>query len=278
MKTTIFKPAPLGSLVLETRILTDGTRFDAMTQDNAGSGAVIAAGFVPSSALADPEDTGRTTVLSDKEIFFHQMYLQMEALIWTPVFAGLTHPGEAALPGQPLELPSVDSDRSYGREARRMKTAECEMLVSEFASAAKAAKAAHYAGVLIEMGKDSLLGAFLSPETNGRDDKYGGNVFKRMRLSAETVTAVKASQPDFPLIVAYDTTRNGRTDEEMLLQLAFIEEAGADAFLLEGEEEPEFIQRLRESCEVPVIRRPSEKTVLSAIRLLNEGKADFALI
>ena len=81
MKTTIFKPAPLGSLVLETRILTDGTRFDAMTQDNAGSGAVIAAGFVPSSALADPEDTGRTTVLSDKEICFHQMFLQMEALI-----------------------------------------------------------------------------------------------------------------------------------------------------------------------------------------------------
>ena len=65
MKTTIFKPAPLGSLVLETRILTGGTRFDAMTQDNAGSGAVIAAGFVPSSVLADPGDTGRTTVLSD---------------------------------------------------------------------------------------------------------------------------------------------------------------------------------------------------------------------
>ncbi|MGI6109927.1 MAG: hypothetical protein ACOYB8_08840 [Eubacteriaceae bacterium] len=281
MKNTIFKPAKLGALTLDTRILTVGRRFDAMLQDNTGSGAVIAGDFVPCAELAVPDNGERTMVLSDQDIFIHKMYLQMKDLCWTPVFAGLMHPGPGAQAGQPLELPSVISGKNYGREAQRISTSGCEVLASEFATAAAAAKAAGYSGVCIDMSCHTLLGAFLSPELNQRADKYGGSVFKRMRLPAETITAVREKQlPEFSIIVSFSVAPCGRSVEEMLLQIAFLEEAGADAILLdyEGEGDPELTQRLREACDVPVIRRPEAPTFLAGMRLVNNGLADFALV
>ncbi|MDI1231694.1 MAG: alkene reductase [Methylobacter sp.] len=65
-------------------------------------------------------------------------------------------------------------------------------IVAEYASAAENAKAAGFDGVEIHAANGYLLDQFLRDGTNRREDAYGGDIAKRMRLLLEVVEAVIA--------------------------------------------------------------------------------------
>jgi N-ethylmaleimide reductase len=65
-------------------------------------------------------------------------------------------------------------------------------IVAEYATAAQNAKAAGFDGVEIHAANGYLLDQFLRDGTNRREDNYGGDIAKRMRLLLEVVEAVIA--------------------------------------------------------------------------------------
>jgi N-ethylmaleimide reductase len=66
-------------------------------------------------------------------------------------------------------------------------TAEVEGVVGEYGHAARNAKAAGFDGVELHAGQGYLPMQFLSPNSNQRDDRYGGSAANRARFVAEVL-------------------------------------------------------------------------------------------
>jgi len=80
------------------------------------------------------------------------------------------------------------------RTPRRLDRKETGMIAEAFVEAAhRAVEIAGYDGVMIHAAHGYLLGQFLSPLTNHREDAYGGSVMKRARLLFEITDAVRSS-------------------------------------------------------------------------------------
>jgi N-ethylmaleimide reductase len=73
---------------------------------------------------------------------------------------------------------------------RALTTAEVGHVVEEFRAAARAAMAAGADGVEIHAANGYLLHQFLSSNANRRDDRYGGSVDNRIRLTVEVAAGV----------------------------------------------------------------------------------------
>jgi len=86
----------------------------------------------------------------------------------------------------------------YGRGSvtpRAMRRAEMERVTGDFARAARLAGAAGADVLLLDLAHGYLLGGFLSPLANRRDDEHGGPLEGRLRFPLEVVDAVRAAWP-----------------------------------------------------------------------------------
>jgi len=133
---------------------------------------------------------------------------------WTPV-------GPSALPvaeGWPMPHALSESD--------------IEQLIADFVSAAKRALAAGYLIAEVHGAHGYLLHSFLSPLSNKRNDKYGGDLAGRMRLALEVTAAVRAVWPDdLPLFFrtsAVDGTPEGWSLEDTVVLATELKRMGVD--------------------------------------------------
>jgi len=118
--------------------------------------------------------------------------------------AGIRSP-EALIGGQPVG-PSDDAETG----ARALTTAEVEEIIEDFAAAAIRAQHAGFDGVEIHGAHGYILSAFLSPETNRREDAYGGSPARRARIVKDIVAAIRARcRPDFQLGLRLSPERFG---------------------------------------------------------------------
>jgi 2,4-dienoyl-CoA reductase-like NADH-dependent reductase (Old Yellow Enzyme family) len=78
---------------------------------------------------------------------------------------------------------------------RALTDLEIRQIIGQFASAARIAAEAGFAGVQVHAAHGYLLSQFLSPLVNRRTDQWGGSVQNRMRIVIEIVRAVKSMQP-----------------------------------------------------------------------------------
>jgi 2,4-dienoyl-CoA reductase-like NADH-dependent reductase (Old Yellow Enzyme family) len=78
---------------------------------------------------------------------------------------------------------------------RALAEPEIRQIIGQFASAARIAADAGFAGVQVHAAHGYFLSQFLSPLVNRRTDHWGGSVENRMRLVTETVRAVKTVTP-----------------------------------------------------------------------------------
>jgi 2,4-dienoyl-CoA reductase-like NADH-dependent reductase (Old Yellow Enzyme family) len=74
--------------------------------------------------------------------------------------------------------------------------AEIATLVEDFAAAARRALAAGYKIVEVHGAHGYLIHSFLSPLSNKRTDRYGGDLEGRMRLALEVAAAVRSAWPE----------------------------------------------------------------------------------
>jgi anthraniloyl-CoA monooxygenase len=86
--------------------------------------------------------------------------------------------------------------------------------------------------LLLHFAHGYLMGSFLSPLANQREDKYGGALENRVRFPTEVFEAVRAVWPeDKPLAVAInasDGVRGGITVEEAVTLAKSLKRAGCD--------------------------------------------------
>ena len=134
--------------------------------------------------------------------------------------------------GLPIVAPS--SIAGWNRELpHELSEAEIGELVRKYAEAAKRAKVCGFDAVELHFTHGYLGAQFLSPLTNKRRDKYGGDLENRARFCLETIAATRELVgKDYPVLVrltGYEYIRGGLTilDSQTIAQL--FEAAGVDA-------------------------------------------------
>jgi 2,4-dienoyl-CoA reductase-like NADH-dependent reductase (Old Yellow Enzyme family) len=94
---------------------------------------------------------------------------------------------------------------------------EVEALIEDFVAAAVRAERAGFDGVELHGAHGYILCAFLSPQTNRREDRWGGSPENRARIVWEIIRGVRArTRPDFQLGLRLSPERFGLVFEEML--------------------------------------------------------------
>ena len=101
---------------------------------------------------------------------------------------------------------------------------------SQFEAATERAGLAGFDVLIIDAATGYLLGSFLSPLTNRRDDPYGGDLHGRLRFPLEVVGAVRSawSAPLGVRLCASDWRSAGMQPEEAVAIARALKEAGAD--------------------------------------------------
>jgi 2,4-dienoyl-CoA reductase-like NADH-dependent reductase (Old Yellow Enzyme family)/thioredoxin reductase len=130
---------------------------------------------------------------------------------------------EALVPSTDVEMKVVDEG-------------DIAQLLEWFAAGARRAREANFDGLEIHAGHGYLLGSFLSPATNRREDRYGGSRENRARLMVEVVRAVcDAAGPDIAVWVKLDGVERGRkngiTIDDAVEHARMAEAAGAHAIV-----------------------------------------------
>jgi len=118
--------------------------------------------------------------------------------------AGIRSPKE--LTGAAPVGPSDDAETG----ARALSLGEVEQLIEDFVAAAVRSERAGFDGVELHGAHGYILCAFLSPQTNRREDRYGGSLENRARIIFEIIAGVRArTRPDFQLGLRISPERFG---------------------------------------------------------------------
>ena len=118
--------------------------------------------------------------------------------------AGIRSP--KALIGEAPRGPSEDAETG----SRALSLGEVEQLVEDFIAAAVRAEKAGFDGVELHGAHGYILCAFMSPETNRREDRYGGSPENRARIVFEIIKGVRErTRPDFQLGLRLSPERFG---------------------------------------------------------------------
>jgi 2,4-dienoyl-CoA reductase-like NADH-dependent reductase (Old Yellow Enzyme family)/thioredoxin reductase len=143
-----------------------------------------------------------------------------------------------APPRAPSALPSRFTAVGDGVVPQELTVAEIRELVRRFTEAAVRARAAGFDAVELHGAHGYLIGQFLSPESNHRQDAYGGDTRRRARFFVELVEAIKgALGREYPLICRMngrDLVPGGLELDEAVEIGVLLEAAGADSISVSG--------------------------------------------
>lgn len=108
------------------------------------------------------------------------------------MLAQLAHPGPTEYEGVDVIGPSRDFSEVSRQVAVAATRDQLHRIVDQYAAAANRCRRGELDGIEISMAHGLLLAAFLSPLTNHRDDEYGGDFDRRLRLCLEVIDACRA--------------------------------------------------------------------------------------
>lgn len=199
------------------------------------------------------------------------------------------------------QMPKVSSGQYPAHPAnpvitRELTIEEIEELVRDFELSARIVKTADIDAIEIHGHQGYLLDEFMTALWNKRNDRYGGDLDRRLRLPFELIAAVrKGAGADFPIIFRYPITHylDGARDEEEGLEIARrLEAAGVDALSINGgcyetynQTQPpttqprgcwiELAGKTKKTVNIPVIVSGKLGYPDLAETVLREGKTDF---
>ncbi len=222
-----------------------------------------------------------------------------EALREYPARIGmqLLHGGRQAFHGNrvaPTALPSLGVVKEMPRE---LENREIKELVSAYGDAALRCKRAGFDFVEIHAAHGYLIGEFLAPLSNLREDEYGGPFENRIRFLLELMADIKAKcGPEYPVGVRYngdDCIEGGFTLEEAVRLGPLLERAGADWLHISAGIYGSFpitipslyaehgcflhlAEAVKAAVGLPVIAVGRIKDPVMADRIIAQGRADLA--
>lgn len=185
-------------------------------------------------------------------------------------------------------------------KCRALTTEEVKALVKAYGPAAAACKRAGVDAIEIHGHFGYLLDEFMTPLWNRRDDEYGCQNFEnKMRLVTEIYYEIRnAVGPDYPILIRMATDHKipgGRTPEEAIEMIKYLDELGIDAFNLDVAcyESHDYTMTTAYLGDTPyleevseVARKATNKPVLiagsftpeAALKAVEDGKTDFVLV
>jgi 2,4-dienoyl-CoA reductase-like NADH-dependent reductase (Old Yellow Enzyme family)/thioredoxin reductase len=220
----------------------------------------------------------------------------------------LFHPGRQTLleatggvqPVAPSPIPcpvcSTIDPRAIPRE---LSLSEIQDLITAFGAAALRAKLAGFDAVELHFAHGYLVHQFMSPLSNKRTDRYGGDLMGRWRFGMEIVEKVKEmAGDDFPIIVrvsADDYIEGGQTIKDIKEMLPFFEEKGIDAISVSAALYPSIdrvippiysprgcnvplAREIKQVVKVPVITVGRITSLAMAEETIKEGSADLVAL
>jgi 2,4-dienoyl-CoA reductase-like NADH-dependent reductase (Old Yellow Enzyme family)/thioredoxin reductase len=207
----LFQPLRIAGCTVPNRIArtahstgTTGEDLIAYHEERArgGVGLIVIeiAGVQPASATAIP-------VFTDRVLPFYEDLTKRLHGHGTKVFQQLWHGGAAyGRAGQPVSASAVPAPTIH-LVPRPMTKAMIDDTVAAFAAAAVRCRDGGLDGIELHAAHGYLIGQFLSPATNLRDDEYGGDLDGRTRFLVEILTAIRAEVgDDFPVGVRLSGT------------------------------------------------------------------------
>lgn len=200
-----------------------------------------------------------------------------------------------AEPGWTPLAPSAVAFAPDWPEPRAMEEAEIEATIAAFAAATRRAVAAGYRVIELHAAHGYLLHQFLSPLSNRRNDRWGGDFEGRTRLALAATRAVREAMPEgLPLMVRVshtDWVEGGWTTEETVELARRLKAAGVDMVdVSSGGLDPRQKIPLGPGYQVPgaeAVRRGADIPVAAvgmitepeqAQAILAEGRADMVLL
>lgn len=130
--------------------------------------------------------------------------------------------------------PSAIPDPIVKVMPRELKKSEIEELIRKFCVAAERAKEAGCDCIEFHGAHGHLIGQFLSPSANKREDEYGGDTVGRAKFATEIVgSARKSLGNDLPILFRISVTEQipyGYNEEEAVKIINLLDEAGVDIF------------------------------------------------
>ena len=202
----------------------------------------------------------------------------------------------ASITGSPIVAPSAIPCPVRNEMPRELSHEGIQNIVEAFGQAAWRVKEAGADGVEIHMAHGYLINQFLSPFSNKREDEYGGDADRRLRLALEVLRTVRNKVgPDFPVLCrlsADEYVEGGLKIEDSKEIAKALERNGADALHISAcvaasgylnhppyyAEEGVFAhlaQGIKSIVSIPVIAVGRIRTPALANQILEEKKADL---
>ncbi|MBW1892531.1 MAG: NADH:flavin oxidoreductase [Deltaproteobacteria bacterium] len=246
----VFEESKIGSIRLNNRVIRSATTLglgdpngnptkelgDAYAELAMGGVGAIITGFsivqkngvpgIPNALLIDQDDQVRAYRKMSEAAHLHN----------TPIIMQIGHAGRQtrrAITGEKPVAPSPVPDKVYDEETPRALTdLEINDIIQNFIKAIERARDSGYDGVQLHVAHGYLLSAFLSSDTNRREDQWGGSLENRFRIVREIYEGARKRVGDYPILVkvnGYDFQSNGMRVEEMAQIATMLENVGCDA-------------------------------------------------
>ncbi len=194
---------------------------------------------------------GSTNVAPDSPSVFGQLYAGDDSILpWfraltsgvrsegAAIMCQITHMGRRTAWDDghwlPVIGPSRTRERAHRAWPKAMEAEDIRRVITQFADAAKRCRAGGFDGIEL-LVHAHLLGQFLSPLVNKRQDDYGGCLENRLRLTLQVVEAVRAAiGPEMILglrITGDELTPGGLSGDDCVEVAQRLADTGAIDFL-----------------------------------------------
>lgn len=140
---------------------------------------------------------------SDDKIEEHKRLVEAVHKNGSKAVAHINHPGRMANPkllGNIYLSASEVQCPNGGQKSKAMTIEEIKSVQQQFINAAIRAKKAGYDLIELQFGLGYLISQFLSPNTNKRNDEYGGSFENRMRFGLEVLRGMNKTV-ELPIII-----------------------------------------------------------------------------
>ena len=197
--------------------------------------------------------------------------------------------------GWPLVAASPLAFTRKGRVPAEIDEEGMNRIRQAFAEATAHAAESGFDLVSVDLGGGYLLGGFLSPLSNTRTDRYGGDLSNRLRFPLEVVKAVRARwRNDRPMAVRLTVTdwhRSGISLDDAVKTAVELRQAGTDLVEVVGggtltDAAPDYrrlylaghAERIKHEAEIPVLVGGAITTFDQVDTLVTAGRADLCLL
>ncbi len=305
----LFAPLTLGSLTLKNRVLMGSMhtgledlaggfeRLAAFYAERAKGGVslIVTGGFgINAQALGLAEHAAHSTLCSEDQAIKHRVLTQAVHQAGGCIALQMLHVGRYDYATGGVSASAIASPLSP-HVPHALTHEEIEQLIADYARCAQLARLAGYDGVEIMGSEGYLINQFLAPQTNHRNDQWGGSVQARQQFAIAVVQKVReALGPDGLIIFRIsllDFVAQGSRFEEVIELAHALEKAGVSIFNTGiGWHEARIptvatvvppaafswaTRKLREAVSIPVITSNRINTPDIAEAVLARGDADM---